>query len=289
MSPHRFTPNPNQQQDDARRGHRRAPACRLAALVVAAGVTALAPWAHALELRLSTGNDLLTGSSGKDDLYTFAIGLEVDRGEYAFALRENAFTDRQAGRRFDETHLTLGRLLPGLRPWSVYAEAGVVRVGHGLFGESAQNTVHRFIGDDEVELPYEGASIHSRLRLTAERAFALADHLEVGPRFELDSAPGLRSHAVLAAQARWQPKAPVAIEVLVGGRFSHASFTPLEPHLAARAPTARLDVVWRDRISLSWAYNDYGDEREHLSVGFHVVPGRGGHGLRIFAPGRRGR
>jgi hypothetical protein len=276
MSPHRVTPSPDQRQDVARRGHRRVPARRLAALVVAAGVTALAPRAHALELRLTTGNDLLTGSSTKDDLYTFAVGLELERGDYTVALRENAFTDRQAGLRFDETYLTLGRFLPGLRAWSVYAEAGVVHVGHGLFGASAQNTVHRFIGDDEVELPYDGASTHARLGLTAERAFALAGNLEVGPRFEVDTVPGLRSHAVLAAQARWRPRAAVAVDLLLGGRFTDASFASLEPHLATSAPTARVGVVLKDRISLAWTYNDYGDEREHLSVGYRIAAGRRG-------------
>lgn len=65
MSPHRFTPSP---------------AHVVAALIVAAGVTILAPSAQALELRLTTGNDLLRGSSTKDDLYTFSVGLEVERG-----------------------------------------------------------------------------------------------------------------------------------------------------------------------------------------------------------------
>ncbi len=276
MSPHRFAPSPDQRQDVARRGHRRKAAHGLAVLVVAAGLTALAPGAHALELRLTTGNDLLTGSSAKDDLYTFAVGLELERGEYTLSLRENAFTDRHAGLRFDETYLTLGRLLPGPRPWDVYAEAGVVRVGHGLFGAAAQNTVHRFIGDEEVELRYDGASTHARLGLLAERAFALADNLEVGPRFEVDSIPGLRSHAVLAAQAHWQPKASFAVDLVAGGRFSRASFAPLESHLATSAPVARVGVVLHDRISLAWTYNDYGDEREHLSIGYRIAPGRRG-------------
>ncbi len=268
MSPQRSTPTIDRRREIARRGDRRRPARRLAVLLLAAaGLTAPAR-VHALELRLTTGNDLLRGSSTEDDLYTFSVGFEVERGAYTVALRENAFTDREAGLRFDETYLTLGRPVSGLRHWDVYVEAGLVRVGHGLFGESAQNVVHRFIGGEIVELRYDGASTHARLGATAERAFVLAGPLEAGPRVEIDAIPGLRSHAVVAAQARWRPKPYLAVDLLAGARFTEASWAPLEPHLASSAPIARLGVVLDDRFTLTWSYNDYGDEREHLTVAY---------------------
>ena len=151
------------------------------------------------ELRFSTENDVFSGDDAEDDLYTFAVALEMERGPYTLSLRENAFTDRAAGARFDETYLSIGRALPGLGAWQVYAEAGAVHVGHGLFGEGVQNAVHRLLDQEEVELTYRGASLHPRLAVIAERPFAVAGGLDVlalGPRFEVDSVPGLRSLAL---------------------------------------------------------------------------------------------
>jgi hypothetical protein len=221
---------------------------------------------------LSTENDLFTNSGNRDDLYTFSVALafDLDRG-YGLTFRENAFTDRDAGLRFDETYLSVGRRLPWLESWNLHAEAGLARRGRGLFGESAQNAVHRAIGAEEVELRYRGSSLHPRLALHAERRFAIGPRWDWGPRVELELVPGLRSFALLAAEATWSPAERLAVELAAGGRFTDASYAPLERHLAGAAPAARLGLVYDRRYFLSWSYNDYGDEREHLSAGVRVA------------------
>lgn len=274
--PHGASPdrrNPQPWGSGTRRGRRsRAPE----ALTVAVVLVASATWAHAVDLRLATENDFLTRNPTADDLYTFSIALEVEHGPYSISLRENAFTDRDAGVRFDETYLTVGRDVPGLRSWRVHAEVGLAHVGQGLFGQDAQNAFHRIIGDEEVDLAYADSSLHASLALTAERSFGPVEHLEVGPRLEATSVPGLRSHGVLGAEARWQPKPGIAIEVFAGGRLSHASLGALEPHLAELGAVVRVGILLNDAVFLSWTYNDYGDKREHLSLGYRIpLGGRG--------------
>lgn len=222
-------------------------------------------------LRISTENDLLTDRETRDDLYTFAVALELERPGYRLSLRENAFTDRAAGIRFDETYLSVGRDLGRAGPWSFSGEAGLVRTGRGLFGEDLQNAVHRAIGGDDVELDYLDSSLHPRLALGAERRFAVGDRLDWGAKLETDLAPGLRSWVLLAATAAWQPSAQIAVELMAGVRFTHASYAPLEPHLAARAPAAGLGVIFARRFFVSWSYGDHGEEREHLSAGYRVA------------------
>jgi hypothetical protein len=248
----------------------RTAARRFAVALSLVALATLAAPAAAFELRLSTENDLLGGAGTKDDLYTFSVGFEVQSGRYAVAYREHAFTDRRAGLRFDESHLTLARPIPLAAPWLLHAEAGVVRVGQGLFGENTQNTVHGALGGDRVELPYAPVSFHARAAATAERPYALGERLELGPRVEADLTTALHSHAVVGAQLRWRPRPGVAVDLLAGARLTHASHRALEPHLATHAPVARLGVMLADRVELSWSYNDRGDEREHLSIGWRA-------------------
>ncbi len=228
--------------------------------------------ARAFDLRFATENDFLTRSNS-DDLYTFSVALSADQGPYTFSLRENAFTDREVDLRFDETHLMVRRAVPGLWPWSLSAAAGVAHVGHGLFGQGAQNALHRLIGDEELDLRYVGSRLYPSLAVDAERSFAAGPGLEVGPRLEAASVPGFRSHAVLGAQARWQASDGLALHALLGGQATDSSFAPLERHLASLAPIARLGLVVRDLVFVSWTYNDYGDEREHVTVGLRIAGG----------------
>jgi hypothetical protein len=243
----------------------------LVTVAILVALALLAPPADAYEVRLRTGNDILV--TDQDDLYTFAVALQLERGPYTVTFLENAFTDRAAGLRFDESHLTVGRELPLSGPWNAYAEAGVVRVGEGLFGEGAQNAVHELLGGEEVELAYVESSLHGRAALTTERSFGLARELEIGPRLELEVMPGLRSHAVVGAQIAWgQPTRPLSFHAVLGARFTDASHAALEEHLVPVSPVARLGVLVKGRLALSWNYNEYGDEREHLSLGLRVAP-----------------
>jgi hypothetical protein len=243
-------------------------------IALAAALLAVPPaLAEPVGLRFATENDVLTHNPTDDDHYTFAVAFEVDRAPYRFTVRENAFTDRTAGVRFDETSLSVGRSLPLRAPWRVRLETGLVRVGRGILGQDAQNAIHRLIGDDEVDLRYHEPSLHLRLGVEAERILATARRVSIRARFDAVAAPGLRADAVAGAEATWQPGRRIAVRVLAGLRYAHASLAPLESHVVRRAPAARVEVMLRDRVFLSWTYNDYGDKREHLSLGFRTAPG----------------
>jgi hypothetical protein len=260
-------PDPTTRSQTPGCGVQRAAVLLLLFALVAVG-------AGAQGIRFSTENDILTDNPTKDDLYSFALGFEVERHGLVWSLRENGFTDRAAGLRFDETFLTVGYFVPKLETWTLFVAGGVAHLGEGIFGERTQNAVHRAIGDDEVHLGYTGSSFHPRFELRAERASG-AGPAAWGPRFELESVPGLRSHATVGAQGLWQPSGRVEVHLFAGVRWSDASFAPLEPHLVELAAAARVGVVVDGRFFLSWSYNEYGDEREHLAVGYVVPLGRG--------------
>ncbi|MEM1178540.1 MAG: hypothetical protein AAGM22_09355 [Acidobacteriota bacterium] len=228
--------------------------------------------AAALDFRFETENDFLTGDN-EDDLYTFAVALEFDRGEYLWAIREKAFTDRDGGVRFDETQIAVGRqvTLPGgwFRGWDAYGEIGVIRLGEGLLGEDVQNALHSVIGSDEVDLDYVAEDdVHASLFLRLDRLYKLRHNLTAGPRIEAFSAPGFRNTAVASVQAFWQPTDYLAVEALAGARFSESSLRFLDPHLEEVDAVAELGFVLQDRILVSWSYNDHGTAREHFSIGY---------------------
>jgi hypothetical protein len=238
---------------------------------------------RAQAVRLSTNNDTFSGGRGgrgggapRDDLYTFAVQIDVESRGRRVSLRENAFTDRAAGTRFDETVVSLGRdvvwTLAG-REIHASVEAGVARIGKGIFGESAQNAVHRAIGSDRVDLPYQPAHVYPQFSVATERLFEPVEGVQVGPHVEAEWILGLRSHAVLGVQGRWS-HAGTRLEVdgFVGSRFTSAEFAPLEPHLAGTAAIARLTVSVRERLFVAWSYNDFGDERPHLHLGYRFAP-----------------
>lgn len=64
----------------------------------------LAP-VDAVELALTTANDPVSGNRKEDDLYTAALGFDIEATSFRLALGERMFTDREQGVRFDETYL----------------------------------------------------------------------------------------------------------------------------------------------------------------------------------------
>lgn len=253
-------------------------------LLLAASLTLLgneADPATAQTLRFRTENDLLAGSEARDDLYTFAVALEVERGKSTASLRENAFTDREAGIRFDETYLSVARNLAPWRGWDLGAEGGLVRTGRGLFGERAQNAVHRVVGSEVVELRYLPSRLHVRVAAVAERRLAGSERSDWGPRLEVDLVPGLRSWLLLGGAAAWRPASGIELEARAGARFTRASYTPLAEHLETLVPAVELGVVIDRRFFVSWSYGDYGERREHLSAGYRMaLPGGSEEGPR---------
>ena len=242
--------------------------------------TALGPLA-AQQIEFTTENDLFTDDTARDDLYSFAVALSTERHGTHFALREDAFTDRAAGVRFDETSWSLGRALPAWRSWQSYGEAGAVRIGRGLFGEEVQNTVHRALGSDELALAYLDPSLHGRLAFTTERSWAPRGTFAVGPRLELEWVSDVRAHAIVAAAAQWRPHAAVAVDLLAGARWSDADLAALAPHIRPFAAVGEVGVTVYDRIRLAWSYNDHGDGRTHLAVGYRFARWRGAGGALV--------
>ncbi len=224
--------------------------------------------AEALDLRFASQNDVVTRNPTQDDLYTFSFALDLARDPYRFSLREEAFTDREAGIRFDETYYVVGRSVPAPRSWSIDVEAGIVHVGRGLLGEEVQNSVHRFLGAEELTLRYQPSSVHPSARVEAERSFRSNRRLSLGPRVEAHTAPGLETHLILAGQTAWRARRSIVIETLAGARWTHASLDPLEPHLDTVAPVARVGIVVHETFFVFWSYNDHGDRREHVGLGF---------------------
>lgn len=254
-------------------------AARAFAPLAATGILLLAATgARAQGLRFTTENDILTGNPTRDDLYTFSVGLEVERAGYTFSLREDAFTDRAAGVRFDETYFDVARRFAAPRGWDVRLAAGVAHTGHGLLGERVQNAVHRMIEDDEVHLDYHGSSWHPHFEASADRFVAVSAKLELGPSFELASTPGLRHRVGAGLQASWRPTPALAIEAFAGARWADAELEPLEPHLSGVGAAGRIGVVVADRWLLGWSVNDQGDEREHWTIGWRVPTERAERG-----------
>lgn len=235
----------------------------------------------AQEIEFSTENDLFTDETSRDDLYTFAFALATERHERRFALREDAFTDRAAGVRFDETSWSFGRPLPAWRSFRTYGEAGAVRIGRGLFGEEVQNTVHRALGSDGLELAYLAPSLHGRLAFAAERAWSPGGGFAVGPRVELEWVSDVRAHAILAAAAQWRPHPLLTVDLLAGARWSDADLAALAPHVEPFAAVAELGVTVHERIRLAWSYNDHGDGRTHVALGYRFARWRGAGEPRV--------
>jgi hypothetical protein len=244
-------------------------------IVVVVVVALVAGNVEALDLRLSSQNDLVSRNPTSDDLYTFSFALDLARDPYRFSLREDAFTDREAGLRFDETYYLVGRSVPGTRSWSVDVQAGIVHVGRGLLGEDVQNSVHRLVGAEQLTLAYQPSSVHPSAGLDAERTLRPHRNVRLGPRIEARTSPSLESHLVLAGQTEWHAGRRVAVEVLAGARLTHASLEPLEPRLDPVAPVARVGIVFQDAFFVSWSYNDHGDRREHVGLGFRTGLGTG--------------
>lgn len=221
-------------------------------------------------MKVMIANDPVFGNSRSDDLYTAGLGFAVQQGWGHLELGERMFTDRQAGQRFDETYLNLEKRFGNWGPFEVTLGAGLLHLGKGLLGESVQNSVHRAIGSEVVELDYlAGTHLYGELvaRLERHDLFGAGRLLETS--IEARSAPGFRS---------WL-RAMSTYEASFGHHFSwraglgihaeDASLDLLENSVRSLAPTAELGIAWRS-LTLLWSYNDLGTASSHLTLGMKV-------------------
>lgn len=242
---------------------------------------ALSDSARAYDIRLVTDNDFLGSNDTQDDLYTFGLVVEIDKGPLTWTLAENAFTDREAGLRFDETQLTVGKLLPPhlLGRWSLWLEAGVTHVGEGLFGEGVQNAFHELIGSDEVHLDYvDRSDVHAHVGFEAGRQTRIAPGLSVGPHLEAHTDIGFKADAMVGVRGRWTPSSAgplgrLEVDVTVGGRYTDASLDLLERHVDEFAAAASVEVSTPGGLVINWTRNRYGTDREHVALGFRFGSG----------------
>ncbi len=230
---------------------------------------------HGADLHLVFGNDFMASNRLADDLYTGVLELEAVKGAYRFSLGENVFTDRQNELRFDETYFTVERGLPAVGNGRPQIEVGVVHVGEGLLGQSAQNTLHKWIGSDEVDLPYVDSSrFHPTLRLRFHRPLPVLRQLSFTALGEVYSAIDFKSHVSGGLHIHWPAFSFAAFNFGVGARYTTTDFAPLGPHVNGLAPTWEAGVVLSEKISVAWKYNEFGTEAQHFTLGYDLSWGK---------------
>lgn len=252
-------------------------------LAVVAALWLLLPGSHGAsaadwELRLASNNDALLNNDVRDDFYTFGARLEVSVGHWTVDWRENAFTDRVEGFRFDESYLTVGRLLPPhwLGSWFVWIEAGGTHVGEGLLGQSFQNDVHELTGDDPIVLDYlDLEDWFAHLDLEVGRQWRIVgDDWSWGPQFGIGTSIDFRTNAMAGIRTIWRPSRKFGLDVILGARFADTELAVLEPHLEQIGPAALVEIDLPWGLYTQWSLNRYGTQRRHFSFGIRIGPER---------------
>ncbi len=230
-----------------------------------------APSAGAGDLRVVFANDFLTTNRLDDDLYTAALSIELDGGQYLFSFGENLFTDTENDVRFDETYFSVERALPSIGSWNVAAEVGAVHVGEGLLGQSAQNAFHSLIGDEEEDLSYVDSNrLYPTLRLRVQRPLPIYEKFLLTAHAEAYSAIGFKQHVAAGLWARL-PSLPFAtLTAGVGARYTSSEFEPLANRIERFSPTLAAELNFKNKMSVSWTYNEFGTKSEHFTIAYDV-------------------
>ncbi|MDY7096122.1 MAG: hypothetical protein SX243_24370 [Acidobacteriota bacterium] len=247
--------------------------CMLMGWMGAVTTAGAEPW----QVELGLDNDLFVNNSVEDDFYTFGTRIGVTYGDLTYRWEELAFTDREAGMRFDETYLVVGGKLPERRTgnWEVWVEGGVAHVGEGLLGQAAQNTVHEWIGDDKVRLDYLDISdYYAHIQVELGRQWRLAEgdgwSWTWGPQAGVSATPGFRWNSLLGLRTFWQASDRVTVDATVGNRFAETEMELLEPQLEDSSLAAQVELGLPWGLFLEWSLNRYGTDREHISFGIRL-------------------
>ena len=223
------------------------------------------------DIRFVLANDFLASNEKDDDLYTAALELEFPFRGYQIAFGVNIYTDRENDLRFDETYLTLRRNLQGFGPWYSSVGVGVVHVGEGLLGESAQNAIHRLTGDNERNIPYvESDRYHPTFELRAHRPLWLGSAVSASAWAEVYHAFDFQGHAASGVAVDWPFKEWVTLQAGVGARASWVDFEPLESRIDDFGPTWKFGFLLWEKVSLNWDYNNFGTRSQHFNVAYHI-------------------
>ncbi|MFC1559016.1 hypothetical protein ACFL39_00305 [Gemmatimonadota bacterium] len=255
----------------------------LAFLIVAPS----AAWAQ-VEILLKIDND---GRNSKfDDLYTAGLGLTIgfDRlsvagGEGFVTFKENLFTDRDNGLRFDETWLQVGSRHEGRR-WQAKFFTGAVHAGHGLLGEEAQNLVHRLTGDELYQLDYvDESELFPVFGAQGQMVLREWGRFLIESTGELTFAPGFQMWAGARIRAHWIARPRLRLFAGAGARVSHTEYEPLEPWIKRFGPEVEVGVELMRRFVFTGTYNEYGTGMGHISFGIRVTTRKPSRHLRSAA------
>ena len=243
---------------------------------MAVACTAPSPAEMPWNVRFSTNNDLL-GDEVEDDFYTFGARLDVSVATWMVRWEENAFTDREAGFRFDETYVTLGKFIrqETTGGWYLWLEGGAAWVGEGLLGQEAQNRVHELLGSNEVDLVYidtEETHLHGQFEIG--RQWTGNGPFSTGPIVSGSWTPDFRTNAFAGWRTIWEPSRRFGVDLIVGGRYADADLALLAERLEEVAPAASVELKLPWALVLEWSLNRYGTDRQHLALGVSFGPGR---------------
>lgn len=248
----------------------------LAAALALLAILVLPATGEGAEIRLTTANDFLTHNARPDDLYTFGLHLDFEVRGFDLTVGENAFTDREAGLRFDETELRLGHTLAAVGGWHPSLAFGVVRVGHGFLGQEVQNDLHDLLGDEQLHLDYVGEDYHPFAGVALERPLPTWGQLASGVRIEAEASFGFKTDAAAVWVAAFPLGRHLEVDAAVGLRFADSELPALDRNLAELGPTAAVTVVVRERLDLTWSYNWFGTEQQHFALGYRLPLGSDG-------------
>ena len=237
----------------------------LAMLLGCASVTVAAPRDDGpTEIVIGHTNDLFAVTDDNDDRYTATLTLGVRHRGWEIELSENMFTDRFVnGIRFDETYLTVARgFSPGERGWVIRPEAGVARVGEGIYGQRFQNFVHRVIDHEEYFLQYVEDGDHLFLGLRVARPLAAGKRFTLTPLVELETA-GFKRHALLGLGAEFDAGRKFNIVGDFGFRWTRTDLAPLDIFVEEEDPAFGIGASYGGLVDLRWTRNYFGTGSNH--------------------------
>jgi hypothetical protein len=227
----------------------------------------------AVELALTTANDPVSGNRKEDDLYTAALGFDIEATSFRLALGERMFTDREQGVRFDETYLEVTDEIGPPSAWMLEGGVGLLRVGEGFLGESTQNWVHRAVGSEEVHLAYpDETALFGTARVNARRLFLAGSRYAVTGRAEAFTAPGFRSWVRAEVAADFVLAPQLALRAAFGARADEVENNLLRERIGETGPTWELGLSWR-RLFVRWTSNESGTHTRHVTLGWRVPLG----------------
>lgn len=249
--------------------------------IAAMTVLLLALWvaprpAVAAEITFTTSNDPVSSNDRPDDLYTAELALDVHLDGKDLVLRERMFTDHERGLRFDETSLGLSRPVRRLAGWGGEAGLGILHVGRGLLGESAQNAVHRWVGSEEEDLRYAaGHRLYPMATLSLARPLHVASNFgAVRSQVEAVAAPGFHSSLRVGLVAERSLAGGLALLAGVAGVLHQVDTDLLGDTVASNGVAWDVGLGWRD-VFVVLSHNAYGTESRHLTLGYRFSPSLG--------------